>query len=210
MQPNTDYSRYFKKCFKRIELESRRTNELAYLAFTGKIEDTIRDKLAYCLQFQFQSVLKNDNIRIGRELKRRDIVILEKYTPDKGSNFKANAVIELSATHLQTLRKDPEVKRYLGKIRNDIAKAKKFMNTNQVYAILLATEFASPVKDTYKIISKYYKSPVCPEPSTNIIKKIKGLLKAEHGQVFGKRINIGKIFETELSLYYWIIGPIWK
>jgi len=119
--------------------------ELSYYALTSKIENLIRDRLAYILFNR----LRRTNFRVLREWKRRDIAILP------GINALSEYFIELKATHHHSLidkkLKNPALK----DMQNDMIKLRKLHQYTDFYQVLLLTTFPNGLPAKFSSYCKY-------------------------------------------------------
>jgi hypothetical protein len=120
-------------------------NELAYLALTGKIELTIRDRLAWVTQGAWPS----PPFFTAREWKKTDLAVIEDGQPVV--LLEAKALYSFDAVNSVTLAN------YEGYIRDDIAKALKLaVPGTQVMAAVFMTHVAAPVPGHLHGIVKYW------------------------------------------------------
>ena len=173
------------------------SNELSYLALTSKIENPIRDRLAYELYKQ----CANKYI-ISREYKRSDIAI--------HSTKSLSAIIELTAIYSFDAIK--ENKCYEKKMIRDIEKSKKIASTEtNLYTILLAThphgkcdqsnKAIKYVPGINKAISKLGSSI---HVKKECIKRVEKTLSERNIICSGELIG-GESYSIEMSILYWLI-----
>lgn len=176
-------------------------NELAYFALTSKVEQPIRDKLAFHL---FNKLKLNQTIL--REWKRVDIAALS-------DNGEAEALIELTATQTCDLALKPELAyKLLEKVASEEAKLKKFCsNTTKCFTVLLATHIHNSIPDCYTKFVKYHDSIARAFDKIYYPEKMKSMAQNAIAKAFIKRellsngeIFAGNVLETNVSILYWV------
>ena len=178
-----------------------RSNELAYLALTTKIELPFRDRWAFALHRELP-----DNFIVSREWNRTDIAIIDDDIP--------KALIELKAMYTfdaAILQKNVDA--YCEAMERDEIKARKVAKeSTEIYTIMLMTHPRSEVPIRYqkvikyipginKAIRKFSKASLVAKAATNAIdKKLSCKNVIAKGSVIG-----GKAFGIETDVLYWLI-----
>ena len=188
-------------------------NELAYLAMTGKIENPLRDKIAFELHTNF-----NTQALVCREWKgpnennRTDIAIIDKVTKEP------KCLIELKA------HSTPRYEKEYGKFMlNDLRKMRTKADENtELYYIffnnaietegIIDESFSSSIKYSHlinKAISKQNSSDIAQTIETAWSRYI-----AENTLSINKiekvKINCGEYYNWTISIITYIYGPIFK
>ena len=177
------------------------TNELAYLAMTGKIESSFRDRWAYLLYRT-----RSQKMIVAREWNRADLVILSDGTPQ--------AIIELKAMSLsnalKTTRDSLPINGFIEKMQQDENKAQRMLEkkglhdiTVPIYTVLLATHAKSNLPGRFKSLAKYrlYLDEAMRQTS---VQKISEAL-------YGKNILLadffkgGEAYGIEVDIWYWLV-----
>ncbi len=173
-------------------------DELAFLSLTSKIENPIRDALAYQL---YKNI--NDDFLVSREWNRTDIAILKNGNPE--------AIIELKAMYTFDALIEKNILNYREKIDKDLIKLKRYSNENTSgFFILLATHPFSHVNSQYSKVIKYSydinkslnlnsKSEIKEIANNNILKCFLNYDCISSDELIG-----GKAFCIETNVLYWI------
>lgn len=175
-------------------------NELAYFALTSKVEQPIRDKLAFVLH------QKIGDLYTLREWNRVDIAILNE-------TQEANTLIELTASHSFELAVKPDqAYEILEKVKKEEAKLQKYCSAlTNCYTVLLMTHIENRVPEVKRGYVKYSKLIERAFSEIYYPEKIKALAKRAVQDSFKQReficfgeIPAGIAFDTEVSVLYWI------
>ena len=180
------------------------SNELAYLALTGKIELTIRDRIAYSLHRQMRD---EENIQIAREWKRFDLAIIEESRPVMLVEAKAMYSFDMFANKAKN--------KYPTKVQKDVKKMMDYSEgkhvSPEIMTLLLATHpYSVPSKELGGIV-KYRReierfTPHSVMALTDAVNKYFGDQSIyEGGEIVG-----GTAFDTKVSIFYWVFGPYTK
>ncbi len=125
-----------------IALEFK-TNELAYLALTSKIEQPLRDRWAFVLHRKLQK-----DIIVSREWLRTDIALI--------TNQEPIALIELKAMYTFDATSAKSLSSFVQDMEKDESKAKNLASKSvEIYTILLATHPKSIIPIRFEQIVKY-------------------------------------------------------
>jgi len=176
-----------------------RSNELAYLALTSKIEHAFRDRLAFLLHARHFT----NGYLIAREWSRVDLVALT-------STGLPKSLIELKAAYSFDLLKDNFW--FTSRIASDLVKARKLGGPDcNVYALLLLTHVAGSVAPKLHRLIKY---------SAGINRSIKNksdaatVLAAARGNISGVYAGrivaegecpAGDAFGLTVAVSYWLL-----
>jgi hypothetical protein len=123
-------------------------NELAYLALTSKVENTLRDKLTYRLQERL--VAEHMNLLSTKEWQEADIAIL---TPD----YKAEVLIFLKSgvTADETKANESMIGFYPKKAMEEAKKSREIVNEQtRIYLLLFYVHQNKTLNERYKKITK--------------------------------------------------------
>ena len=173
-------------------------NELAFLSLTSKIENPIRDALAYQL---FNNL--GNNFLVSREWNRTDIAILENDIP--------RVIIELKAMYSFDALIEKNILNYLEKVNKDFNKTKKYaVKDTSAFFILLAThpfeivksEFAKVVKysnDINRLLKYSSELEIKETAKSNVLNYFSNFQCVSTGELVG-----GKAFEIETNVLFWV------
>ena len=186
---------YHKKILAAIKLLSSSFNkdEIAYLALTSKIENPIRDKIAYI----FHSELCKGDL-ISREWdtgtnKRVDLAILDKDSQPK-------CLIEFKAH--SSLKKEEG---YKDCVKNELNKLANVPGQDaELYYIFLCNLPHSKIDNKYSNTVKYYKSINSYLKNKNSLKEIKDDLKISWDYYTEKKNKNTEIISIKGGVYYGI------
>lgn len=190
------YGRKISEALKEIS-KSFEKNELAYLSLTSKIENPVRDRLAYRLHSDFRNV----STIAAREWKRRDLVILKNGSP--------KAIIEMKAMYTFDAAKNREISGFHQKLIEDMAKANMY-NGVEVYGLLLATHPQETLNKDYKYTVKYLGgiNSALKRSSHDILleraKKNIGCAFKNCETVASGKLTGGTAFGVPVSVHYWL------
>lgn len=183
-----------------------KSNELAYLALTSKIEQPLRDRWAFSLYRKISTVLV-----VSREWRRTDLAILDSTGP--------KALIELKAMYTFDAALDKKgIGGYSQDMKNDELKAKKLASdTTEIYTVLLATHPKSIVPVKYERIIKYragINKAIKVFNSSGIVKEvaIEAIEKKFKGEniVANGCLKGGEAFGISTDVLFWILKAIHK
>lgn len=175
--------------------------ELVYLGLTGKLELNVRDRLAWILQKKLATHV------LGREWKRRDLVILDEDGPV--AFLEAKALYSFDATSVGKLAQ------YMRYVQDDIDKMRKagIGLSAELYELVLCTHVESHVaarlNHTVKYLSQANRALVDTPPSLGSIANHQlELSLSKHGPV--KRVGLaqGCIWDVRATVDAWLLGPL--
>jgi len=185
------------------------SNELAYLALTGKIELPIRDKLA----FNLHKNLSGEGYIVSREWirkrKRCDLAITKDGTAIALLELKAMYTFNGTQKYLYSVNK---------MIESDLRKCEELADPyTKIYAILLATHPHKKLGDGLSRTIKYI-DPLNKALGRQTEDKICNDCRHAVSDVFSKykdkfelgRIEAGECFGTKVSILFWVFGPFSK
>lgn len=163
--------------------------ELSYYALTSKIENTVRDRLAYVLYKH----LHTTNFRVLREWKRRDIAILP------GINALSEYFIELKATHHHSLIDKRLNNPALKDMKNDRIKLRKLHQYTDFYQVLLLTTFPVGIPANFSSYCKYRPKRLDRYVKTDVESIVNSAQLGEF--VFHERIHSANIAKCLVDIY---------
>lgn len=178
-----------------------RSNELAYLALTTKIEHPLRDRWAFRLFKEFF-----DKQTVSREWLRTDLAILENGNP--------LALIELKAMYTFDAALDPEgIRGFCDAMDDDITKASHLADkSTDIYTVLLATHPKQKIEEKLEGVVKYMSSinraielygseeAVAEQAIDAVNKRLKNNNIISSGVLSG-----GEAFTVPTDVYYWLV-----
>jgi hypothetical protein len=185
-------------------------NELAYLALTAKIENPIRDRIAYSMHRSKEI----NGLIVSREWKRRDLAILENSDADLNplGVLEIKAMYSFDASEVASKRSQ-----YIKLLYEDVSKAMKVATENtQIFFLLLVTHPHSYPPSSYSSVVKYWsqirKSLTPPrtaqqtwrETSDYLSEHLPNDIESHH-----RLWNAGTAFGVKVEVGYWLLGP-WK
>ena len=122
--------------------------EISFLGLTSKIENPIRDNLAFSLHNEFK-----EKYIVTSEWKKCDIAILDKITHEP------LMLLELKNCYSCDLIKNSTLKEYVLEIKKDLQKSEVLStNKTEYYSILLITKPRNKIPIQYLNIVKYSKA----------------------------------------------------
>jgi hypothetical protein len=167
-------------------------NELAYLALTSKVENPIRDRVAWALQCHGGAELI-----VSREWKRCDLAVLN--ASDTGTPL---AVVEFKAG-IATEVDMPD--KFLVWMGQDIAKRQTTeLQGAALYWVALATKVSGKIPSSLRYVVKYRRTYGMGQPSYEYFDEQMRL----HGDVSSGSILGGQAFGLSVCIDYWVLGPI--
>ncbi len=180
-----------------------KSNELAFLALTQKIEHTIRDRLAFSL---YQDLGDSMGL-ICREWKRVDLAVIHDPSPSP------SLMLEAKAIYTFDILTNGASHGYPKQIDDDVKKV-RLLGTSQteIFTLLLATHPHEIPNDKYKHAIKYFGdvTKFTLRRHNNSIEEaneqVKHRLSDHPGPRFGV-IEAGKAFDIPVSVAYWLFGP---
>ena len=178
-------------------------SELAYLALTSKVENPIRDRLAYCLHRQFK---EEKNIRIAREwtehkqISRVDIAVLDGSIP--------RLLLEVKAMYNSYNLFKQDLGGFPNQVERDIGKLKRYQPKDkpEKIAMLLVPNHTNECPKYLKGTVKYNlwnHQPREEDELRNAVASNFSRFKCfNSGRVAG-----GRAFGIGVEVYYWLFGP---
>jgi hypothetical protein len=179
-----------------------RADELAYLAATMKVENPVRDRLAYLLHRRYGG----QGLIVSREWNRVDIAVLR---PDG----EPACLIELKAMYTFDALADPT--KFFEATTKDELKAREAAGAAtgaEVYSLLLATHLGSPVEERYAKAVKYSArggrafangaggDALRQSALAAVDRQLSGRHVTQRGELQG-----GRAFGVDVSVLYWLM-----
>lgn len=199
---HVDFSHSISESLRRLQDDFRR-DELAYLALTVKIEQPIRDRLAFLLHEQ----LAPDGVVVAREWKNIDIAIL--------IDGKPRALIELKAAYTFDIIKGGAAHECFDQIVSDVRKCfSRGYEGVEVFTLLLATHPHQLPHASYECAVAYYpyvRGYIRRQPDASTAyelsdKQVRTILETHPARTKGRLFG-GSAFGVEVSVSYWLFGP---
>ena len=179
-----------------------RSDELAYLSLTSKIELPIRDRLAFQLHERFRT---EANLTVAREWRRFDLAILERKEPV--------LLVELKAMYSFDVFTSRAATQYPGAIESDARKMAEFTRSNSVrgagcYTLLLATHPHSAPPSQLDGIVKYSGDirRYHPIDGDALLEAVSTQFRKHPASAAGELAG-GSAFGIAASVYWWLFGP---
>ncbi len=181
-------------------------NELAYLALTAKIEQPLREKIAYRLQQRITA--ENPDLYCAREWHDTDIALI-----DKEGNVNRIVLIKSGYTADETNMNASMVGFYPKKIIDDLRKTAELGgNETKYFALLFYTHIDKPVPAHLKKIVKHDNSlnrAFKQQNAAQIIEEAQGYINHffEQHRITTEQgcIEAGQCWDIEVKIYYWFM-----
>ena len=180
--------------------ESFAEDELAYLALTSKLENPLRDRMAWALQSTLAGRL------VAREWHRCDLAVLE-------ADGTPAALVEAKAMYSFDGVSSEKMGAYRGWMVSDIAKADRLASGSaaEVYALLFVTHVEGRLNpDVPDGVVKYRRAieratdpRLLASARTAIGRCVAELGIARHG-----KLGTGTALGVGVAVEYWLIGPV--
>ena len=178
-------------------------DELAYLAVTGKIELPFRDRLAWRLQRQPE----HQDLVIAREWRRADLALL--------LGAELCALIEAKALYTFDVHSAANLKKYLGYVRADLAKANALADRTPAFALVLLTHVTGVIPVHLRAhVVKYSHGVAKLQGRTEAREAAVAILTRELSKVGGaagtehRSFDAGRVFGLDVGLDAWVVGPV--
>lgn len=176
-------------------------NELAYLALTHKIEDAIRDRLAFCLHRKWA---EQDSLLVCRDWNDVDVAVMKDSSPV--------LLLEAKAQYTFDILKTGKPHNYPDLLLNDIKKVSPRRNSDtEVFTLLLATHPHEAPDHKYRAAVKYFHDVARGAKRGISLEKAKAeidrRLIGSHPQAATDVIRGGNAFGVAVSVAYWLFGP---
>ncbi len=181
-------------------------NELAYLALTAKIEQPLREKLAYRLQQRLDE--EHSNLFCARDWHDVDIAVI-----DTDGNVDRMIVIKSGYTADETNVNASMVGFYPKKIIDDLRKTADLGGSKTKYfALLFYTQIDKPIEQHLKKIVKHDNSlnrSFKQHSADEILEEATGYINhffEQHNITTQKGcIKAGNCWKIEVNIYYWFM-----
>lgn len=181
----------FKECLEQAG-RSFAENELAYLSLTSKVENPIRDRVAWALQCRI-----GPELIVSREWKRCDLAILQASdtnSPLAVVEFKAGIATEVDMPY-----------KFIDWMAKDIAKRKTpELSHALLYWVALATRVTGEIPPSMRYVVKYRRTYGREQSGYEYLEE----RMRHHGEVVRGTIRGGQMFGLDVDIDYWILGPI--
>ena len=199
---NSSWSQRVVETLKSLDQHFSR-DELAYLALTSKVENPIRDRLAYLLH---QKYGEEENIFVAREwterkkIARVDIAILD-------AEKKPLLLLEITAMYNSYNLFKRNQEGFPDKVRKDIEKLKRYPSKDKLekIAMILVPNHTNSCPRDLEGVIKYRLWNHKLRCKDELSKAIKSNFKFKHldsGCVAG-----GCAFGIGIDVHYWLFGP---
>lgn len=185
-----------------VEYEFR-PGELAYLALTAKIEQPVRDRLAFLLHEKSQ----NGSVMVAREWENVDIAILIGGVP--------RVLLELKAAYTFDILKNGKPHSCFNEVANDVRK--RFLRQYEaveIYTLLLASHPHQLPNSTFQEGIAYYSNLQAQfnrladaEQAYECSRERADEIMKNHPVQVSGRLRGGVAFGVEVSVSYWLSGP---
>ena len=167
------------------------TNELAYLALTSKVENPIRDRVAWAMQSRL-----GPDLIVSREWKRRDIGVVEASDTDT-----ALAILEFKAGNAG---ETGVATKFTSWMNSDLAKRRSDDANQDLFWVGLAVSVTEQVPDSLRHVVKYRNTYKRDHKGHDFFAE----MMRQHGDVSNGTLSGGRIFGLSVEVDYWVVGPV--
>jgi hypothetical protein len=182
-------------------LRSFAKDELAYLALTSKIEDPIRDRMAFHLHTKHAV----DGYLTAREWERVDIAVI---SPDA----KPACLVELKAIYtFDALERRPW---FVGPVDSDLKKISQYKApTENIFAVVLSTHVHGTVPPQYREVVKHSALIDRAYRKDSKSQSIRDRASEALSYLYGDRIRFqgdhsaGSAFGLEVTMHWCLVRP---